>query len=225
MKKRIVILVIAVTQIVVLTSLSLSMGVIKETPDDLLPAAEKILRETFQKFIMIKRGVSPYFQAWEDLMDFRLGEPIPSYKLHMDIIYGLKDNDDFKDALEFLVWDIPIYLGDEEMPRTLLGVNRDSDGKWRFARMGRYAQHIVKARKSWPAEEGYRHADIFGSTGILMIMLEKDGQLQFYFYGDEWGERIFGISKNEDGSYPLFSRDYLIKVVKSDRKYMKPGVH
>ena len=136
MKKRVVILWILVIQIAMVTSLSCSAGVIKDVPEDLLPAAEKILSEDFNKSSHEYIKNLSYFHPGDNLMDFRLGEPYPRYGLNMNIVYDLKENSNFKDALEFGLWKVPIYIGDEKKPRTMLGVRKKNDGKWHYAGIG-----------------------------------------------------------------------------------------
>jgi len=221
MKRGIMILGFVVFQIVMIASIDLSAEVIKDAPRDLLPAAEKIISEKFENPLWQKEAFPPYFQPWDDFTDFKLGKPFPQYKLHMDVIYKLENSSDFVDSMKFLVWLVPIYLGEEEEPRTFLGVKKKDDGNWYFGGMGGDPQHLILARKNWPIDEGYKHASLICTIKVPLIMLEKDNELQFYYYrNDDGGERIFGISKQNNGSYPIFSKEYLINNVKSDERYI-----
>jgi len=219
-EKRVFVLGILVMQIAMFISLSCSAGVIKEVPEDLLPAAEKILIKKFKSNTMQVKGFLPYFQPEDNLMDFRLGEPYPKYALDGLKIYRLKDNTEFLEALEFLRWRLPIYLGDEKEPRTILSVKKNGEENWVYTGMGGYAQNMLEAKKLWPAEKGYSHAMILVSgLKVPLIMLEKDSKLQFYYFrSNNWAERLFGIYRNSDGYYPLFSKDHLIEKIKGNKE-------
>ncbi len=220
MKNRVVVLWIIVIQIAMVTSLSCSAGVIKEVPEELLPTAEKILSERFsadpQWYV---EGMS-YFRAGDNLMDFRLGEPYPKYALDGLKIYRLEDNTEFLETLEFLSWRLPIYLDDEKEPRTVLSVKKNGDDNWVYTGMGGNAQNMFETRKLWPAEKGYRQAMVLVSgLKVPLIMLEKDNKLQFYYFrSNDWAERLFGIYRNSDGYYPLFSKDHLIEKIKGNKE-------
>jgi len=207
---------IGVLVLMVLWSGSLFAQVIPKPPEDMLPAAEKLLAQHFDKSSESLRENLPYFHKLDILSDFRLGEPFPLYKLHIDKVYALDDMGDFKEALEFLVWKVPIYLGSVETePRTYFGTKINDGGEWRLAGMGGDPQHMCRAREAYPIEAGYRHAKInFNTSNISLIMLEKDSKLQFLYFYDTGGNRIFELTRNEDGSWPIFSRDYLIDLVK-----------
>ena len=134
MKKKVVILWVLVIQIAMFTSLSCSAGVIKEVPEDLLPAAEKILEIKFDRSRQWYLSMS-YFQPEDNLMDFRLGVPYPCYQFKMKDIYYLKDKKNFENIIKFRIWSVPIYLGNEKEPRTKFNMKKDSDGKWLFVKV------------------------------------------------------------------------------------------
>jgi hypothetical protein len=101
-----------------------SAGVIKEVPEDLLPAAEKILSEEFNKNAYNYKNNLSYFQPEDNLMDFRLGEPYPFYQLNLKDIYYLKDKNNFENIIQFRGWSVPIYLGNEKEPRTRVTIKK-----------------------------------------------------------------------------------------------------
>ena len=216
MNKITLYLLIGVVVLMVLLNDSLLAQVIPKPPEDMLPAAEKLLATEFDNCSESLRENLPYFHKLDILSDFRLGEPFPLYKLHIDKVYAIEDMDDFKEALEFLVWKVPIYLGSVETePRTYFGTKINDGGEWRLAGMGGDPQHMCRAREAYPIEAGYRHAKInFNTSNISLILLEKDGNLQFLYFDDTGGNRIFELTRNEDGSWPIFSRDYLVDLVK-----------
>jgi len=194
--------------------------VIKTIPDELIPGVKEFVTDFWAKRQKNQIERLPYLHPGDAFKDIRVGEPYPHYKLHMDILYGLEDHGNFEDALEIIHWRVPIYIGDEIRPRTLFFFRADDDNKWQRVGQGSDAQHIYQARERWPVESGYRHAQLFCTIPkIGLIMLELDDEIQFFFYFDEGGERIFGISKGEDGYYPAFSKDHFMNIVKSTEKY------
>ena len=226
MKKKIVVLGILVIQIAMFTSLSCSAGVIKDVPEDLLPAAEKILSERFSIAPQWYKKVLSYFQPEDNLMDFRLGEPYPYYQFKLKDIYYLKDKKNFENIIKFRGWYVPIYIGDEKEPRTMFTVRKKSDGKWHFAGLGGYPQPILEARERWPHEKGYRCAPFCARRGPRkLIMIENSDTLRLYIYSQNSDEaEILGISKNSEGYYPLFPLDSLIGYVKNNKKYSRDRV-
>ena len=217
MKNIFVCLLFMIPLIIAVSFQMLSAEIIPITPEGLLSAAKIIMSERFGSDPQSYIESMPCFRPGDSLEDFRLGEPFPFYKLNQKAVYNLKDNNDFGNALTFRAWQMPLYLGDEDEPRALVIMKKTDDEKWRYAAMGGNPKDIHKARQLWPAEEGYRHATIvFSSTNIHLIMLEKDNKLQFCYYGDG-GERAFGLSRNEDGSWPVFTKDHLIRIVRSGK--------
>jgi hypothetical protein len=55
----------------------LSADVILKPPEDLLSVAEKILTEKFENHSDYYKEGLPYFNEWNNLTNFRLGEPVP----------------------------------------------------------------------------------------------------------------------------------------------------
>ena len=103
----------------------------------------------------------------------------------------------------------------ETEPRTNFIPRKNDDGEWIFTGMGGNPQPMYRAREKWPIKEGYKHAKIaFNHTNVLLIMIENNDLLQFWYFNDDYnaGDRIFSLSRNEDGSWPVFSRDYLIEI-------------
>lgn len=199
--------------------LSAAAEIRNEPPEDLLPAANKILKNRFQSESWKKEAFPPYFHPDDDFMDFKLGQPITYYKIHLDKLYNLEDKSKFKETLEFLGWLIPIYLGDENKPRTVFCIKKGNGHKWKYASMGGYTTAIDQARNIWPIQEGYDHAKaIVSRMKVPLIILEKNTKIQFYYPGEN-GERIFGISKNNEGYYPLFSLEDLIRVASNNPQY------
>jgi len=196
--------------------------VIKDTPEDLPPAAKKLLSEQFDKKLHTYIKNFPFFHPEDSLLDFRVGDPCPAYGLDVIKVYQLENKNNFEEALEFRAWNIPIYLGDEKEPRTLFRVRKESDGKWHYMGMGGRAQPLAEARENWPAEEGYKSAYLVTHPFRTLIMLEKADTLQIYIFSqDSVVAKFFGVSKNSDGFYPLFSRDHLIEHIKSKEKYSR----
>jgi len=226
MKNRVVVLWIIVIQIAMVTSLSCSAGVIKEVPEDLLPAAEKILSERFSAYPQWYLDFQPYFHHGDSLMDFRLGEPYPCYQFKMKDIYYLKEKEDFKNIVKFRIWSIPIYLSNEEEPRTKFNVKKNSDGKWRWAGIGGNPKPILEARERWLHKKGYRCAPFYARRGPRkLIIIENADTLRFYIYSqNSKTAEILGISKNSEGYYPQLSLDSLIGYVKNNKKYSRDKV-
>jgi hypothetical protein len=55
---------------------------------------------------------------------------------------------------------------------------------------------------------------------VSLIVLEKENQFYFYYPDhEEYGGKIFGLSKTDDGDYPLFSLDDFILAVKNNPQY------
>lgn len=173
-------------------SVSLSAGVLREPPEDLLLAAGTLVS------------------------GHRLGEPFTSYFLSIDTLCALQENENIGQALQFRLWHFPVFFGDREWPRVLINVRKESDGQWRIVGSSTGAQVIHRARKKWPPEEGYRHALLrLRGRNISLLMIEKDDDLQFWFYYDRdaGGDWIFGLSRSVDGSWPAFSKDHLVNVM------------
>ena len=184
--------------------------IIDSPTEQLLPTAREILADEFEKKGDSFRENLPYFYKWDILSDFRLGTPFPFYILHMKTLHKMKSIENIKEALEFRVWHIPIYLGSvEEEPRTQFHLRKNEEDEWRFSGMGGDPKHMLEAMESWPAEEGYRHARVkLDSMRLTLIMIEQYGKIYFYYYEKD-GERKFHLIMNEDGSWPLFSLEHL----------------
>ena len=205
--------------IIITPNVLLSADVIPKPPEDLLSVAEKILTEKFEKSSDSYKENFSYFNEWDTLTNFRLDEPVPYFGLSINKVYELKELNDFAEALEFRGWNIPIYIGSVETePRTRFFPRKNDDGEWIYTGMGGDSQPMYRAREKWPIKEGYKHAEIvLRNPNVILIMIENNDLLQFWYSNDNGtaGDLIFCLSKNEDGSWPVFSRDYLIGLVKS----------
>jgi len=214
--------------ITVLFSTLVLAGIIPNTPQGLVSSAEKILSKEFQKSSWRKNGFPHYIYPTDCFEDFKLGVPSPRYHLKMEVIEKMDDASSFADAIRFDVWEIPIYIGDEDEPRTMFRIRRNNSGNWWSPgnKIGGDPRHMCTARRKWPIEDGYRHAKMqFSNTDIFLIMVEKGGKLFFWDYQSNkaTGEEILGLVRNEDGTWPVFSRDYLIGLVKRDEIPIRRG--
>lgn len=211
-------------QLITANLISAEAGIIKEAPEGLMEAAEEILRKYFSNLMKRKEYLPSYFHPDENILNFKLGEPLPLYRVLVKDIYLLQTPEDLHQKLTFSEWMFPIYIADEKQPRTLMGVTKGDEGElrfgaWCYAGMGGRAKHLTEARERYPADEGYRHALIRTYRGFYsykLILIEKDHDL-FVFISSEDSDiaDIFGVSKNKDGYYPLLSRDRFVREIKN----------
>ncbi|MFO7916127.1 MAG: tetratricopeptide repeat protein [Candidatus Krumholzibacteriales bacterium] len=198
-------------------------GIMKNPPEDLLPEAEKVLGEHFRTNPDSYKQ-TPYFNPEDDLMDFRLGDPYPAYHLDVRKVYRMEDTSDFKNALDFRSWNLPIYIGDEKNPRTIIRMKKYIDGKW-YPGGGGSAQPIVEVREKYPGEEGYKYAHLVSRSDLREIFLiERDEEFEIYIPGqDSYKAGLFGLSKDSAGYYPAIPLDQLVGHIKSNWKYSGRG--
>lgn len=194
-------------------------GIIKNPPEDLLREAEKVLKEQFRTNPDSYKE-TPYFNPEDDLMDFRLGEPCPAYQLDVQKVYRMEDTGGFKNALDFRSWNLPIYIADEENPRTIIRMKKHTDGKW-YQGGGGSGRPVIEVREKYQGEEGYKYALLVTRSDLReMFLIERDEELEIYIPGqDSYKAGLFGLSKDSAGYYPAIPLDQLVDYIKDNWKY------
>jgi len=194
-------------------------GFIINPPEVLLREAEKVLEEHFSTTPDSYKE-TPYFNPEDDLMDFRLGAPYPAYHLDVQKVYRMENTDNFRNALDFRSWNLPIYIGNEMNPRTIIRMRKYNDGKW-YQGGGGSAKPAVEVMEKYPCGKGYKYALLVTRSDLREIFfIERDEVLEIYIpRQDSYKAELFGISKDSDGYYPAMPLDQLFNYIKSNWKY------
>ena len=207
--------------ILILSAQLKAQKIIPVVPDTLLSAVAALFSREYESLGWEEKGYLDYITKSDTITDFYFGMPCPKFLLDIFRAANLEDDDTFWDCLELFRWYIPLYRRtDESESRTYLLVKNNDDGQLIFAGIGigLESRHIARAKKNWPEEDEYRHALVTFYKHGELIMLEKGSDLKFFLYedDDEGGKYMYNLTRNKDGSWPLFSKNRLLKRFKGD---------
>ena len=188
----------------------------RQLPSGLLEAArsEAIWFVTHMRERLITDGV---IDRSDDLDDLKLGTPYPKYLLRREDLPRL-DPDNFKEVIVQSHWVIPVFFG--ENPRFLLYL-RELDGEWKYVNAGGNPAPMLDAMRRWKESDGFELSYVKAPWGPDFIMIERKGEISLYSFRER-NARLFSISKDENGMYPLLTVPFVVSRIKeSERAYLE----
>lgn len=184
------------------------LGLLNEARDEAVSFVKAVGED------LIKNGIMNPSDRVEDL---KLGTPYPIYLLKRDDLSQLEVGK-FNDILILSHWVVPIFFRDD--PRFLLFL-RNIDGAWKRVNAGGNPKPMLDAMERWKQSEGWEHSYVNTPWGLDFIMLEREGKIHLYSFRDR-NARLFHISRDEDGWYPLLTVPYVVSRIKeSERPYLE----
>ncbi|HUV36088.1 MAG TPA: hypothetical protein VMX58_04025 [Patescibacteria group bacterium] len=188
----------------------------RHMPSDLLDAArsEAISFVTVMRERLITDGT---IDRSDELDDLKLGTPYPKYLLRREDLPRL-DPGNFKEVLVQSHWVVPVFFG--ENPRFLLYL-RECDGEWKSVDAGGDPTPMLDAMRRWKQSDGFELSYVKAPWGPDFIMIERKGVISLYSFRER-NERLFGISRDENGMYPLLTVPFVVSRIKeSERAYLE----